>query len=64
MDQVFKATDGVECTSRGVEMAAICSNVGVLIGISVKFVRNDPIDSYSALVKTMAWHRTGTKPFL
>ena len=64
LDQVFKATDGVECTSRGVEMAAICSNVGVLIGISVKFVRNDPLDSYSALVQTMAWHRTGTKPFL
>ena len=34
----------------------------VLIGISLKFVPNGPVDNKPALVEVMAWHRPGDKP--
>ena len=37
-------------------------NVRISIQISLKFVPKDPINSKSALVKVMAWRRTGDKP--
>ena len=37
-------------------------NVWIPIKISLKFVPEGPINSISALVLIMAWHRTGNKP--
>ena len=37
-------------------------SVWITITISRKFVPKGPIDYKSALVKVMAWHRTGEKP--
>ena len=37
-------------------------NNRIMIQISVKFVRRSPTDNKPALVKVMAWHRTGNKP--
>ena len=38
-------------------------NCCILIKISLKFVRKDPIDNNPALVQIMAWRRLGDKPF-
>ena len=37
-------------------------NIGFFIPMSQNFVAIDPIYNESALVKKMAWHRTGDKP--
>ena len=37
-------------------------NDGIWIGISLKFVFRNPIDNKPALVRVMAWRRTGGKP--
>ena len=37
-------------------------NDGILIRISLKFVPRSPIDNKPALVRVMAWRRTGDKP--
>ena len=37
-------------------------NVRILIQISLKFVPKRPVDNKSALVRVMAWRRTGDKP--
>ena len=34
----------------------------ISIRISLKFVPKGPIDNKAALVKVIAWHRTGNKP--
>ena len=34
----------------------------ILMKISLKFVRKDPIDNNPALVQIMAWRRVGDKP--
>ena len=38
-------------------------NHGILIEISLNFLIKDPIDSKSALVQVIGWHRTGDKWF-
>ena len=37
-------------------------NVGILIKISLKFVRKGPISNIPALVQIMAWHCSGNEP--
>ena len=37
-------------------------NVRISIQISLKFVPKGPLDNKSALVKVMAWRRSGDKP--
>ena len=37
-------------------------SVWIPITISLKFIPKAPIDSKSALVQVVAWHRTGEKP--
>ena len=37
-------------------------NVSILIHISLKFIRYDPVDSKTALVKVVVWHWQCDKP--